>query len=124
MTNLTTACYTVQDGKIVEGTLADFDCYIEKTTRPTGVGPKYYVTSRDVAVDHTEDGAVVDGVEWCLVKRATWGGPEVVVRAFETEAEALAAAEETYVHDILNNSDMAIHLDRASAEAELASFAE
>lgn len=129
MTNLTTTCFTTQDGKIVEGTLADFTCYIESTTRPTGVGYKYYVTTvtRDVERDTDqvdEDGYVItetvrDDV-WVLAKWATWGGPEVVVREFESEEEANAAAEETYVHDILNNSEMTIHLDRAEAERERA----
>lgn len=128
MTNLTTTCFTTQDGKIVEGTLADFTCYIESTTRPTGVGYKYYVTTvtRDVERDTDqvdEDGHVItetvqDDV-WVLAKWATWGGPEVIVREFESEEEANVAAEETYVHDIMNNSEMTIHLDRAEAERVL-----
>ena len=129
MTTLSTTCFTVQDGKIVEGTLADFTCYIESTTRPTGVGYKYYVTTvtRDIERDTDqvdEDGYVItetvqDDV-WVLAKWATWGGPERVVREFDSEEEANAAAEERYVYDILNNADMSIYLDRASAESDLA----
>ncbi len=83
--------------------------------------------ARDVERDTDqvdEDGhAITETVQddvWVLAKWATWGGPEVVVREFDTEEEANTAAEETYVYDILNNSDMAIHLDRASAESDLA----
>ena len=127
MTTLETKCFTVQDGKIVLGKLSDFDCYIESTTRPTGVGHKYYATTvrrRNVS-DTDGDGNEVMPEEayrdqWVLAKWATWGGPEVIVREFESEAEAHAAAEETYVYDILNNSEMSIHLDRAEAERELA----
>lgn len=106
MANLNTTCYTIEDGKIVEGTLSDFDMYIEKTTRPTGVGYKYYATTENDV--------------WVLAKWATWGGPQVVVREFETEDEAKAAAEETYVYDILNNQETPIYLDRADAESALA----
>jgi len=129
VTTLNTTCYTVQNGKIVECILADYACYIERTTRPTGVGFKYYVTTvaRDIErftdqVD--EDGYVItetvkDDV-WVLAKWASWGGPEVVVCEFASEEEARAAAVDTYFHDILHNDEITIHLDRASAELELA----
>ena len=109
MTALNTPCFTVQDGRITKGTLNDFHSFIEETTRPTGVGPKYYATTH--------------GDVWVLAKWATWGGPEVVVQEFDSEDAAKAAAEETYVYDILKNSEMAIHLDRAGAEQELSNFA-
>lgn len=142
MTNLNTTCFTVQDGKIVEGTLADFTCYVEQTTRPHGVGPVYYATSRDVYAVIRADGSVYDTfaneelaeiccdvdegetVEertvWSLAKYVTWAGPERIIRDHASEEEARADAEETYVHEILNNSEMIIHLDRAGAERELA----
>lgn len=128
MNKLNTPCFTVQDGKIVEGTLGDFDCYIETTTRPTGVGYKYYATTvrRDVERDTgkvNDDGdAITETVKvdvWALAQWITWAGPEVIVKEFDSEAEATAAAEETYVYDILNNSEMSIHLTRAEAEREL-----
>ncbi len=129
MTNLTTACYNIEDGKVVEGTLADFSGFIEQTTRPNGVGYKYYTTTveRTVEVDTgqvDEDGdAITERVEtdvWVLAKWATWGGPQVVVREFKSEEEANAAAEDTYVYDILRNSEIEIYLDRADAERALA----
>lgn len=122
---LKTPCFYVQDGKVCEGTLGDLDRFIETTTRPTGVGYKYYVTtvSRRVdAVYDDEDNEIEPEFMkdvWALAKWATWSGPEVVVREFDSEEEANAAAEETYVYDILNNSEMSVHFDRASAEAEL-----
>lgn len=141
-TTLASICYTVQDGKIVEGKLADFDCYIEQTTRPHGVGPVYYATSRDVYAVIRADGSVYDTFAneqlaecrcdrdegetieertvWSLAKYVTWAGPERIVRGHESEEEARADAEETYVHDILNNSEMSIHLCREDAEQEIA----
>lgn len=111
---LNTPCFTVQDGQIVAGTLADFDHFIERTTRPHGVGCKHYVT------EITRDGVDV----WAHAKWATWGGPETIIDTYETEAEAQAAVEQTYVYDILNNPEQCINLDRASAEAELAQILE
>lgn len=129
MTTLNTACYTIKDGAIIEGTLANFTCYIESTTRPQGVGYKYYATTvtRDVEreTDEVDENgyAITETVPadvWALAKWATWGGPEIVVREFETEEEANAAAEETYVQDILGNNEITIHLERADAERDLA----
>lgn len=109
---LKTPCFYVQDGKVCEGALGDLDRFIETTTRPTGVGYKYYVTtvSRRVdAVYDDEDNEIeperMEDV-WVLAKWATWGGPEVIVREFDSEEEANAAAEETYVYDILNNVEV------------------
>lgn len=112
---LNTTCYTIEDGQIVEGRLSDLDHLIETTTRPSGVGPKYYVTTTEVQDDDGETSEV-----WALATWATWGGPEVIVDTFETEVEASAAAEQTYVHDILNSTEVYVYLDRASAERALA----
>jgi hypothetical protein len=103
-TNLSTPCYTVQDGRIVEGKLSDFAWYIEDACRPNGVGYKFYATERDGS--------------WVLAK---WeGGREIVVSEYDTEPEARIAAEQTYVYDIMNNDSIQIHLARADAERELA----
>lgn len=129
MTDLATTCFTVEDGKIIEGTLNDFRCYIKSTTRPTGIGYEYYATTVTRSFERDtwqmdEDGEpITEPVQedvWVLAKWATWGGPEVVVREFESEEQAKTAAEETYVYDILNNSEMSIHLERSDAESELA----
>lgn len=126
-TTLATICYTIKDGKIVEGTLADFSCFIESTTRPTGVGYKYYATTISRRCESTtdDDGNEVLPAEefediWVLAKWATWGGPERVIREHASESDALADAEQTYVHDILDNPEISIWLDRADAERFLA----
>lgn len=128
MTNtLSTPCFNIEEGKIVEGTLADFDSLIERSCRPNGVGYTYYITTVTREVDRDtgavdEDGCplaeTVETEVWALAKYQF--GKQTIVREFETEEEAQAAAEETYVYDILHNSEITIHLDRASAEAELA----
>lgn len=133
MNTLNTTCYTVQDGQIVEGTLADFTHFIETTTRPTGVGYKYYATTVTRMIERATDKldengyTIYEEVEadvWVLAKWATWGGPQVVVSEHESEEEAEDAAEQTYVYDILNNSEFVIWLDRVEAERELAESAE
>lgn len=102
--NLNTPCFTVCDGQVVEGVLNNFSQYIEMATRPEGVGPRFYVKSL--------------GDHWALVQWATWNGPEVIVENFDTQQEAEAAAERTYVDDILCNQEVLIFFDRAEAEAE------
>lgn len=124
-TNLTSSCYYIQDGEVVEGLLSDLDMLIETTTRPDGVGPKYYVTRapRRVEAVYNDDGEEIEPARtehvWALAKWATYSGPEVIVDTFDNESEAQAAAEATYVHDILNNAEMSVHLDRDGAEDEL-----
>ena len=55
-TTLNTTCFTVQDGCIVEGTLNNFACFIEISTRPTGVGNKHYVKIFELPVDEDDNG--------------------------------------------------------------------
>lgn len=112
MSNVTfnTPCFTVQDGSVVEGVVGDFKRFVETTTRPTGVGTKYYVTYA--------------GDECVVACWMTWGGPERVVRRFESELEALECLEGMHVQEILDNTELVIHLERKDAEAELAQFLE
>jgi len=110
MTPLKTPCFVVIDGAVVDGTLGDYSRFIAETTRPDGVGRRYYVTTT--------------GTRWALAKWATWAGPQVVVQEYDTEEEAWCAAEVIYVHDILHNTDILIHLDRAAAELELKELTE
>jgi hypothetical protein len=106
MSKLNTTVYTIEDGKVVEGTLNDFLCFIEQTTRPHGVGTTYYVVEND------------DG--FALVKWASWGGPERLVRQYETEVEAQEALEDGFVYDIENNPEIGIFYGREEAEKALA----
>jgi hypothetical protein len=124
-TTLHTPCFYIEDGEVREGVLGDFDNLIETATRPTGVGYKYYVTTIHRRVDavYDDEGNEIEPERieevWALAKWATWNGPEIVVQEFDSEEEANAAAEQTYVHDILGNSEVCVYLDRESAEAEL-----
>jgi hypothetical protein len=122
---LSTPCYFVENGEVKESTLESFDRYIETTTRPAGVGPKYYATTvsrpRDAVYDADDNLIEPAGYSdvWALAYWATWGGPERVIQEFATEEEAVAAAEALYVQEILDNGEMAIYLDRQGAENEL-----
>lgn len=126
---LSTQCWTIHTGSLIEGTLADHSKHIETTTRPTGVGYKYYVTTtvadvdRDTEQRDAEGYAITETVRaemWALAVWATWGGPERIVSTYDTEAEAHAAAEATYVQDILNNPDYLVFLDKETAQKALA----
>lgn len=130
-TTLNTECYTIDDGKIVKGILNDFRQFIETTTRPTGVGPAYYATTiiRPTTKEVIDDEGNIIEAEgfddvWALAHWVTWGGPEVIIDTFETEAEAEEAAEDIYISDILNNSEMCIYLSLADAERVLAELVE
>jgi hypothetical protein len=104
---LTDTCFTVEENKIVEHTLANFAHYIEKSPRPLGIGSTYYVTS--VTKDEEE--------VWVLAK---WASREVVVKEFSNEQEAFDELEETYIYDIMNNDEILICDSREEAEDFLA----
>ena len=130
MTNLTTKCFSIQNGKVVTSILADFSHYIESTTRPTGIGYTYYTTTveREIEPEQTDDegsvikAAVIDDV-WALVKWVSWSGPERIIQTFENEQAANAAAEASYVHDILNNPELSITTSEQEANEWLAECA-
>lgn len=114
----------VEKKAIVAGVLDDFRHFIRTTTRPTGVGPVYYATTRSRSVDTYDAEGNQNGEKtedfWVLAHWVTWAGPEHIVRECDSEQEALAAAESIYVQDILDNNEMGIYLDRATAERVLA----
>lgn len=109
---LTAKCYTIEQGKIVEGTLEDFRQFIETTTRPHGVDYKYYKQK-------------VDKEGWAVAQWVTWAGPEHIGHIrFETEAEADEYLEDLYCEQILANSEFSIYLTRDEAEEMLAALEE
>ncbi|CAB4139715.1 hypothetical protein UFOVP352_47 [uncultured Caudovirales phage] len=126
MTNLNTTCFTIENLEIVEATLENFTRYIQSAPLPWGNGYVYYPTKITREVEEGTGEFDEDGYEltttakedvWVL---AHYHGKERIVREFESEEEANAAAEESYVHDILNNSEQLICLDREEAESVLA----
>lgn len=127
---LKTPCFYVHAGQVHECLLGALDRFIDTTTRPNGVGPRYYTRPIDRIVDavYDDEGNEIQPETtrevWALACWMTRSGPESIIRTFDTEAEAAAAAEKTYVHDIMNNPEFWVHLDRASAEAELLSITE
>lgn len=112
---LKSPCWWIEDGAVREGTLADLARFIETTTRPTGIGYKYYVR----ALSPRKGDERLQGA-WALAEWVTWAGPEVIVRVFDTEEAANAAAEATYVDDIRNNREVAVFLTREEADSALA----
>ena len=125
MLKLTDQCFTVQNGKVVAHVVSDFSEFIETTSRPTGIGHKYYATTVErvtaqAEVDEfgnvTKEPVVQD--VWVMAMWATWGGPERVLQEYESEGEANEAVEQSQIYDILNNNEVVIHIKRASAEAE------
>ena len=125
---MTARVFFLEDGEVKSGILRDLDRFIETTTRPTGIGPKYYATTVSKTVEAVTDD---DGNElepehqefvWVLAKWATWGGPEIVVHYFDNEADALKAAEERWIDDILNNNEMAVYSSREEAMQALANL--
>ena len=108
MTTRNTPCWWLDGFTLRAGTLDDLSFLIPQATRPTGIGPEYYVTEND------EDGTNL----WAI---ARWmSGWERVVETFATESEAQAELESLHCKQILASEDVEIYLEREPAENFLA----
>lgn len=92
----------VDDKEIEETSIRDF-CgvsFIEETTTPRGIGPVYHVRGKEL---------------W------TWGkGAPRKVAAYDSEAEAQEALEDTFAYDFWECEHIIAFIDRESAEKCLA----
>lgn len=99
---LDTIVYLIEDGKIVETSIRDCSGYIDITTTPLGVAPRY----------HTRDNELWTwGVQGNFPKK---------VKEFATEEEAQTALEETFVIDFWECVDICAYKFREQAEKVLA----
>lgn len=102
MSKLDQVVYVIEDGKIIESRIRDLDGYIEETTTPRGVGPRYHVRENEL---------------W------TWGHQgslPALIRAYDTEAEAQEALEDSFADDFWRCSEILAFATREAAEAALA----
>jgi hypothetical protein len=131
-TNLSSTCFTVQNNKIVEGTLRDFERFIETENTPYGIQRKYFIQIATAEhlndeiggcyLDFSSPPAVIDDVVWVLLY---WQHEcENILFTFDNEQDAFAQLEEYAVLDILNNDEIVIHLNRQGAENELSNLLE
>jgi len=124
--NLSSTCFTVQNNKIVEGTLRDFERFVEKVNTPYGIQRKYFIKRAIVEqlddeiggchLDFVSSPAIIDDVV-CLLYWQDCG--ENILFTFENEKDAQCKLEEFAALDILNNNEIVIHLNSQSAENEL-----
>jgi len=125
--NLSSTCFTVKNNKIVEGTLRDFERFIEITPTPNGIQRKYFIKRAIVEqlddeiggrhLDFVNSPSVIDDVVWALLYWQNNG--ENILFTFENEQNAQCKLEEFAALDILNNNEIVIHLNHKSAENEL-----
>jgi len=108
MLNLDSECFTIQNNSIVQGTLRDFERFIETVNTPYGIEHKFFI-KRIMSVNYE--------LFWALLY---WqGAAEKILLMFENEKDAQCELEDFAVIDILNNNEIFIHLSQKSAENEL-----
>jgi hypothetical protein len=93
--------FVVEDGRVVEKKIADFDGFIDETTTPRGVAPRYHVRGTEL---------------W------SWGHQGNFSRCvdkFDTEAEAEDALEGYFLMDYWACPDICAYKTREGAEASL-----
>ena len=101
MSKLDQVVYIIEDGEIVESRIRDIDGYIDETTTPKGIAPRYHVRGREL---------------W------TWGvggNSPRLIREYDTEEEAQEALDETFVHDFWSNGEFLAFSTREQAETFL-----
>lgn len=100
MSKLDQVVFLIENGKIVESKIRDLDGFIDETTTPHGIAPRFHVRENQL---------------W------TWGhagnNPRMV-REFDTEAEAVEAMEDHQATDFWN-SDILSFGSREEAETFL-----
>lgn len=102
MSKLDQLAYVIEDGKVIERKIRDFTGFIEETTTPQGVAPRYHTRGNEL---------------W------TWGHAgnfPKIVRSFETEGLAEQALEDTFLSDFWNCQEITAFETRAQAENALA----
>lgn len=127
--------FVVRDGIIIETTPRAESGYIDETTTPNGVGPRFHLR-RGVRF-------VVDGKEFSAQRDArdyaaeisepvqeepthelwSWGLSgqcPVLVAAFDSEAEAQIALDETFLYDFWHCDRIEAYPTREAAEAAMA----
>jgi len=102
MSKIDQVVFTIEAGWVVESAIRDLSGYIDETTTPHGVAPRLHVRGTEL---------------W------TWGHAgnfPKLVRAYDTEAEAVEALEDSFAYDFWNSPNILAFNNRADAEAFIA----
>lgn len=98
MSKLDQVAYIIEDGRVVESAIRDLGGYIDETTTPKGIAPRYHVRGNEL---------------WSW---GVGGSNPHMIRAYDSEGEAQEALEETFVHDFWSCSDIMAFSTREQAE--------
>lgn len=101
MNELDQVVFLIADAKIIESPIRDLDGYIDETTTPFGIGPRYHIRDQEL---------------W------SWGhggnNPRMVSE-HGSPAEALDALEKTFAYDFWNHPEFLAFTTREDATAFL-----
>lgn len=106
MSKLDQVVFVIENDQIIEGAIRDFCGFIDETTTPHGVAPRFHVRGTEL---------------W------TWGPQGQFprcVNSFDTEAEAIEAMEDHHAHDFWNCDRILACKTRADAEDLVKQIAE
>ena len=134
MSKLDQVVFLVENGQIIESKIRDLSGYIDETTTPRGVGPRYHTRDypkfsidgqdfecREDAEDYASNNElptnqIVEGISYELWTWGHQGNFPRQINAYDTEAEAQEALEETFYTDFCNCTDILSFTTRADAE--------
>ena len=145
MSKLDTEVFVIRDGQVVAVRVRDLDGFIEETTTPAGVGPRYHLREcpvfrvdgrdypsvqsvQDYLADcaalgcELESTAITEGIS-NEVWRWDCGGSRSMVSAHDSPEAATEALEDIHWIDF-ERSDLSWFYDRASADEVLRQLSE
>ena len=96
-------CWIVEDGKVKECALYEFQSMIENCPRSHGIGFAYAPFN-------------IDGDNWAVAQFNQSGSVTYYRSVFVTMEEAFDAAIDGYIGDIFSNSDLTVFSTQSAAE--------
>jgi len=98
MSKLDQVVFVIENDQIVESTIRDLSGYIDETTTPAGVAPRFHVRGTEL---------------WTWGKN---GNNPRCVNKYDSAEEAEDALEDTFLYDFWNCSEILAFTVRADAE--------
>ena len=95
MSKINQVVYIIEEGRVVESAIRDLSGFIDETTTPQGIAPRFHVRGTEL---------------W------TWGhqgNAPHLISAYDTEAEAIEALEDSFAHDFWNCNEILAFTTRA-----------
>lgn len=105
MSKMDETVWIMRDGAVEQTTFRALFDYLPMTCRADGIGPKHW--------------AVADGERWSVYVRPTSAGPDIRLRSYDTEDEAIADVEGIWIRELYDSDEIELFATQEAANAAL-----